>query len=853
MLFNGKHINYKNYEEKSLLLGLFFIGVTFTGAAQLTAEKYWIKKDQTDGLAGNRVNDVLIEDLSNIWIGTSSGLSHFDGLNFTNYTTSNSTLADNVVLKLVLGQSLVWMLTNSGITSFDGTNFVNYTTLNGLPAGVRDIAITSTDTLWVCSNSGTAKFDGLSFVNNPFARGNSIAVDTMDRVYVLRGATIANYPFAELYENGVWSRPSPTGITGQTPGQKLKLTKDGSLYVVGNINDDTYTKIDYPLAVSFQSVRLNGMASPAPLYRDIDLNVFDIKDGKVWTGSSRSSLVCTGQDSTLMPLIVDDIMATSTAVDLFQDLLVVGSDVGLFYVDASVEPVNYEEEFSINQIRTVVNNYDPLFMDAKRGEANFEFPKGSGNHGIFAANLIVAAKNSNQNTFNVHPITPFISTFSPGSVSDAAGQKDVFIAKVSRQQIQNHQLNYNQAGYTMPNGIKNWPAIAVGVSGTATDLAPFVDANNNGCYDPDMGDYPAIKGDEAIYWINHPANGMKLEYHWMLYGYDAPNDSALNQSVFLQHTMINRDSVAFDSIKVGMYLDTDLGNPADDYVGCDSLNNIFYTYNGDVFDNGVSGNPGYGNNTPAVGVKFLSDSMESFIYYNNGPGNNGDPQIAAHWINYLESKWKNNQAVRYGGDGFNGPGVTTSPTAYIFTGDPYTQVGWSEVAPGVGLNSNPPGDRRSVASMPYFSLQVNQRKTIEMAIGYGQTSDTTSIVGQNVSEMIRLLNKVERFWDTLSIPSSIVASTDSCFLVTSIEEVEQSKNESLKVYPIPTTNQLTIQADSKIIEVQLYDTKGTQVRLLRASQNRVNLELGDYNEGFYFLRVKTAESSWKTRKIVLLR
>ena len=122
-----------------------------------------------------------------------------------------------------------------------------------------------------------------------------------------------------------------------------------------------------------------------------------------------------------------------------------------------------------------------------------------------------------------------------------------FMAKVSKTEILTHIAQSNNSGYQMPDGILNWPAIGDSLLNEPFDLAPFVDVNSNGCYDPANGDYPVIKGDEAIYWINRPNDTSALsdlEYHNMLYGFNDPNDPLINQNVFLERTIVNRANVA---------------------------------------------------------------------------------------------------------------------------------------------------------------------------------------------------------------------------------------------------------------------------------------------------------------------
>ncbi|MDB4082975.1 hypothetical protein N9502_01775 [Vicingaceae bacterium] len=205
-------------------------------------------------------------------------------------------------------------------------------------------------------------------------------------------------------------------------------------------------------------------------------------------------------------------------------------------------------------------------------------------------------------------------------------------------------------------------------------------------------------------------------------------------------------------------------------------------------DDGIGGRNGFRNTSPELGVKFLSDSMSNSLYYNIGASTNGDPQTSQDWVNYLNSRWKNGQSVTYGGNGYN---ISTSSkfTKYMLTGEPSTQSGWTELS-----SLNAPVDRRLLGSIPVFSLVPNERKTIEIAVGYGRTTWTSSVIGKNVPEMKSVMNDIEQFWDTLSIPVLTFATNDSCNLTTSIEELLSSES-NLSVFPVPSSGEYTIETE----------------------------------------------------------
>lgn len=829
---------------------LFMFNYSFS---QITTTENFQHFTISDGLISNDITDVLIQDNSNLWIATSTGLSHYDGITFTNYTNLNSAMLNNNLKELVFTQNKIWMVSDSGLTSFDGTSFVNYTTSNGLlSSSIEGVAATSTDTLWITTLNGTSKFDGVAFTHYNTQTGRDVEVDNMDRVYVMRTSIANNFPFVRLYENGTWSLPAPTGISFGVSGAKLSKTNEGNLFV-GGLNNANYIKINYPLNLDKKTVYFDSNVYVPGSGVAINLQQLEEKNNLTFIGGGGNvPLYHVSADSNFVRQYAGAADAISSCFQIKGNLMVIGSDRGVFLSKPTVKSTITGLPFSVNQISTTVSMTDPLFSNVLTSSANFEFPKNSNSHGIYSANFIVAAKKSNQNNYVVHPNNGFVQAFNPGPINNTGGLSDRYMFRLTKAEILNHQTLYNQPGYIMPEGIRDWPSIGDTSLGVAIDLAPFVDANNNGCYDPQNGDYPIIKGDEAIYWINHPINNnLELEYHWMMYAFSDTSNNYLDQSIFLQYTIVNRSIDAYDSLKIGFYLDADLGNPADDYVGSDSLSNLLYVYNGDNFDESVRGFNGYGNQSPALGVKFLSDSLDNSMYYNIGSGVNGDPITTQDWLNYLNSRWKNGQSITYGGDGYNSSGTTTIPTSYMFTGEPSTNTGWTEITPLGGQSSNAPGDRRILGSIPYFALQPQGRKTIEIAVGYGRTNDTSNVIGKNVPEMRRILNEAGRFWDTLTVPTANFASNDSCSTITSVQEVNLS-DKGFSIFPVPAQNRITVESSIVFDRLEVYDMKGSLVYSIMPVQNRLSFDVSILREGIYFLNAYS-EGNVESKKFAIIR
>jgi len=113
--------------------------------------------------------------------------------------------------------------------------------------------------------------------------------------------------------------------------------------------------------------------------------------------------------------------------------------------------------------------------------------------------------------------------------------------------------------------------------------------------------------------------------------------------------------------------------------------------------------------------------MRRFVYHNNSGGNQGDPQIAPDYYNYLKGIWKDGTPMLYGGTGHqSGAGtvgpqcdfmfpVDTDPCNWGTQGTPpnggWNANGnyWSEET-GDNGRPNPPADRRFMQSAGPFTL-----------------------------------------------------------------------------------------------------------------------------------------------------
>lgn len=345
--------------------------------------------------------------------------------------------------------------------------------------------------------------------------------------------------------------------------------------------------------------------------------------------------------------------------------------------------------------------------------------------------------------------------------------------------------------YEIPRIIKEWPAHGDISLGQDYYLAPFFDYNKDGNYNYEDGDYPwhdiertkacgidrevSLYGDLNYWWVMNDKGNIHTETGADPIGMEirgqafcfASNDE-INNMTFYNYELINRGSLTLFNTYFGFFTDGALGDPFDDYVGCDVNRGLAYYYNGENFDADNAGFKGYGNAPPAVGVDFFEGpyqdddgldnavgilegealngigygdgivdnerfGMRRFLYYSNTTNgadpSQTDPISAADYYNYLRGIWKDNTPFYYGGSGHisDQDANASVPCDFMFPGDTdplgwgtngVPQAPWTEQTAG-----NVPNDRRFVQSAGPFVLTPGAVNNITVGVVYARSPD----------------------------------------------------------------------------------------------------------------------------------
>ena len=482
----------------------------------------------------------------------------------------------------------------------------------------------------------------------------------------------------------------------------------------------------------------------------------------------------------------------------------------------------------INRIKAAVLVHGDMFWNPALGVAACEFPAGSGKHINFASALwmsgydgagkLHAAAQTYRQTGNDYWPGPLDAS---DTLTYANSQNWASIWKVNLTDIQSFLALTTHTTANTPPAILTWPGkgntYAAGNGGApltiTNDMAPFVDLNGNGIYEPLLGEYPAIKGDQALWWVfsdNGPAhtasNGLPLdvEIHAMAYAYS--RGTLIDNVIYFDYTLVNKSPNTYTNYRLGLFDDIDLGYAFDDYIGYDSTWRLGVAYNGNEDDGQSGGFPvnSYGKLMPIAGITMVVLPGDegtsyvpagSFITFNNDNSIIGNPFNDTGFNNYLRG---GNLAGTHFTNTFQGPGApcltlgSGPATNYLYTGTPSNDSQWSECGCG-----NSPGDRRFVISTNNFTLNAGGSEHVVMALV------TTNLDSNNGCPKAKF-DSIEIVADT--------AWGNYFQQATAIKKV--SVNNAINIYPNPAHDKLFIENagyNSGEATITIYNTLGQKI------------------------------------------
>ena len=566
-------------------------------------------------------------------------------------------------------------------------------------------------------------------------------------------------------------------------------------------------------------------------------------------------------------------------------------------VHAQETPYSYAKDNSENRLD--INNVDAPFKPQggawffNEYGADYYVPKGTDKSPLFSYSLWLGALDDTNSLhlfgdqYNQRGYDTWSGPLSTvdASIDETTVQQWNRTFKITRQEVTDFIANRLSPDYTIPQHILDWPAHGDTIKGQAWLLAPFVDSDNDGVYHPENGDYPDFPGDMAQFIIfndNYDAHTesqgapLGIEAHVMAYAYNAPEDTLVNNTIFLKYKIFNRSQNNYHNTYVGFNSDWDIGYGDDDYVGCDVMKNAVFGYNGREIDGtGQSGH--YGADWPVQALMLLSgplmpadgtdnpayDSpdncpqgafgpdwyalngtgfgdgivdnerygLTNFIYHNNDNSVVGVPTIAYEYYHFMRGIWKDNLLLKYGANGHPMNGASGPQCSFIYPGmtdpcnlgtygeDPsplsYGTDGWTEASVG-----NAPSDRRGLASVGPFNMDAGAMEEFELCL---VTIPHNWAVNENGGITLDSLAHLFEAYPSLGME-------------------DYTPTQSLKIYPNPTTNCVYVELGDnwknfKSKSVLVYDLHGKCVLRQSVTDTSIQIDMSNYPSGFYLIRI----------------
>lgn len=311
---------------------------------------------------------------------------------------------------------------------------------------------------------------------------------------------------------------------------------------------------------------------------------------------------------------------------------------------------------------------------------------------------------------------------------------------------------------------------------------------------------PHLKGDGTLWWVYNDAGnihsgpgGEAIGMEIRAQAFQFSTNDELNDMSFYNFELINRSSYTLIDTYFSLYVDGDLGYAFDDYVGCHVTKGIGYFYNGVEVD-GDGQEWAYGANPPAIGFDLFEGpyqdpngmddcssydeeynlicnecilngninglnfgdgivdnerwGMRRFMIYSN-MGGTGPSYTDAEYYNYPRGYWRDNERMRYGGNGHPAGSGTGPITDFMFPGDS-DPCGWGQggIIMPEWTDENAgyaPADRRLVQSSGPFIMEPGAINDITIGVIWARSYDGGLFA--SVDKMLLADEKAQRLFD----------------------------------------------------------------------------------------------------------
>src|ERR1051325_1972147 len=462
-----------------------WIAYQLIGLGKFDGNNWTVYNKSNSLLPSDTVKALAVDAANNLWVGTYNGLTKFDGTNWTVFNTSNSSIPDNNILSVAVDGNNIWIGTNLGAVKYNGSSWIVYNTSNSSITNdtVQCFSFDQSGNIFIGTKNGLSKLNGSTW--SSFNTGNSglLSNNILSLFFYQGNLWIGTYGggMHKFYSNIITSIQSFYGncfTEGIASGKIYSITQGPSGGIISGGNTGFGLLEILPSIGKMKSYT----KWPNPIGAKCFL-VYNNSDGKVYfvngfltAGYNLYSLDVNGYN---------------------------GLEFG-YYTD-------YINCLDINNVEAMIMDDGDLHWDG--ANALYEVPKGSGINSIFTSAIWMGGvDNGGQLHLAAQTYKQSGTDFWPGPLDTINGECDTTTAylydriwKINRYKIEDFKYYFSngsvQNGLYIPDyDIISWPAHGNIAKGYAKNLAPFVDVNGDGNYNPiSDGDYPLIHGDQELF------------------------------------------------------------------------------------------------------------------------------------------------------------------------------------------------------------------------------------------------------------------------------------------------------------------------------------------------------------------
>ncbi|MDD4150228.1 MAG: two-component regulator propeller domain-containing protein [Bacteroidales bacterium] len=336
-LISNAQVSYFSYEEalannnvRSIeedIYGNVWIGTT-AGITKFDGTSF-TSYNTLDGLGGNIVYDILAHSSGDVYAATSGGLSIFNGAVWVNWTASEGLPASTIWAVEEDNAGKIWVGTSDmGVTYYNGVNWFPYGVDQGLIAnGVKVIYADRNDNIWFGTGSGLSIYDGVEFKN--FNASTGLPGNLINDIIQLYNGNIviATNGGLGIYDFQSWTSITTTGGLPTANILTIKEDYDQNLWMGASVGLIKYDWTNFTIK-NYD----DGLTSTIVT----KILITHVGDNKIWAGSFQNGLTVYDNADTYIiyrknkNLISDNVQTIYVDDD---EIVWIGTDAGVNKVD----------------------------------------------------------------------------------------------------------------------------------------------------------------------------------------------------------------------------------------------------------------------------------------------------------------------------------------------------------------------------------------------------------------------------------------------------------------------------------------------------------------------------------------